>query len=630
MNDTNLTKKNRKEMIEFLEKIKSKNNDDETLRMVNKIENTLTEKKFWLVFEEHREEVDELLQNNIPLLCEDAKRRICKDENLPWNFIIEWDNLQALYLLLKTHRWKINVIYIDPPYNTWAKDWKYNNDYVDINDWYRHSKWLSMMKVRLELAKELLAKNGCLICAIDENELNTLWLLLKDIFNWYYIDCITIVHNPWWIQWANFSYCHEYAYFVYPHESYFINKERRNDWELTPFRDWWKENSKRKGSPNCFFPIIVKEGKIIWFWDVPNDNFHPNSANELVNDNIYVWPIDKNWIERRRRFARNTVEEIKDELVAIDINWVLNIQRQKEFYTRKTVRNESKYSANIYWTQLLSSILGNRFSYPKSLYQVKECIEACIHDKDAIILDFFAWSWTTMHAVNLMNIEDGWNRKCILVTNNEISADEEKILTEKWYKKWDEERENLWIARYVTRPRMECVINWVDVNWKPLDWNYWIEKEVYVIDEDAQIISKSTGKPLQTRPYKKTKIQLYPILSKRKKSDWFKTNVKYFKCDWTPRKPEDYYLSNVLLLHIKEMIELENAVEIDGIKNVAILNRDDYKNFIENDEIYKKVENIWVNQNIIFDNKELEKMKKKNFKYIPVEYFWQELKDVAE
>ena len=631
MPDTNLTKKNRAEMIEFLEKIKSSNKDDETLKMVNKIENFITEKKFWLVFEEHREEVDDLLQTNIPVLCEDAARRICKDESLPWNFIIEWDNLQALYLLLKTHKWKINVIYIDPPYNTWAKDWKYNNNYVDINDGYRHSKWLSMMKVRLELAKDLLSEDGCLICAIDENELNTVWLLLKDIFNWYYIDCIAIVHNPWWIQWANFSYCHEYAYFVYPHTSYYINKEKRNeDWELTPFRDWGKENSKRQWSPNCFYPIIVKNWEIIGFWDVPDDSFSPKSANEIKDDCIYVWPIDKNWVERRWRFARNTVEEIKDELVPVDISWVLNIQRQKEFYTRKTVWDDAKYSANIYWTQLLSSILWSRFSYPKSLYQVKECIEACIHSKDATILDFFAWSWTTMHAVTLMNAEDWWNRKCIMVTNNEISAEEEKVLTEKWYKKWDDEWEKLWIARYVTWPRMECVINWVDINWKPLEWDYWVEKEIYKVDEDSVVVSKTSWKPLKTKLYKKTKIQLYPKLAEIKKSDWFKMNLKYFKCDWTPRKPEDYYLSNVLLLHVKEMIELENAVEIDNVKNVAILNKDDYKKYILDDKIYDNIENIWVNQKIIFDSSEFKKIEAKNYRYIPTEYFWQELKDNAE
>lgn len=149
----NLTKAKRDEMLAFLNELKQQHNDDASIKAFNEIENHLTEKKFGLVFEEHTEEVDELLQNNIPVFCADETRRICKDETLPWNFIIEGDNLQALYLLEKTHRGKVDCIYIDPPYNTGAKDWKYNNDYVDGNDLYRHSKWLSMMKTRLLIAK---------------------------------------------------------------------------------------------------------------------------------------------------------------------------------------------------------------------------------------------------------------------------------------------------------------------------------------------------------------------------------------------------------------------------------------------------------------------------------------------
>ena len=254
----NISKQKRDRMLAFLNELKKTHNDDASIRAFNEIENHLVEKKYGLVWEEHTEEVDEMLKENIPVFCEDKERRLCKDENLPWNFIIEGDNLQALYLLEKTHRGKVDCIYIDPPYNTGAKDWKYNNDYVDGNDVYRHSKWLSMMKNRLEIAKRLLSEEGSLICAIDENELQTLGLLLEEMFANYNIDCIAVIHNPGGIQGANFSYCHEYAYFVYPKKSYYIQKERRNDnEELTPFRDWGKENSKRSGSPNCFYPIMV-------------------------------------------------------------------------------------------------------------------------------------------------------------------------------------------------------------------------------------------------------------------------------------------------------------------------------------------------------------------------------------
>lgn len=177
----NLSKERRDRMIAKLEELKVVHSDDASIAALNEIENALHENKYGLVWEEHSEEVDEMLKDNIPVLTADPERRLCKDENLPWNFIIEGDNLQALYLLEKTHKGKIDCIYIDPPYNTGARDWKYNNDYVDGNDEYKHSKWISMMKNRLSIARRLLSKDGVMIITIDDNELANLlfWLNLS-------------------------------------------------------------------------------------------------------------------------------------------------------------------------------------------------------------------------------------------------------------------------------------------------------------------------------------------------------------------------------------------------------------------------------------------------------------------
>lgn len=208
----NLSKIKRDKMIAFLEELKKQHSDDDSIRAFNEIENQLRDKKYGLVWEEHSEEVDELLKENIPVFCTDPERRLCKDPSLPWNFIIEGDNLQTLYLLEKTHRGKVDCIYIDPPYNTGARDWKYNNDYVVKEDVYRHSKWLSMMKNRLFLAKELLnPKSGVLIVAIDDNELNTTGLLLQELFPTYNQFCITVVHNPNGNQGKNFGIANEFA-----------------------------------------------------------------------------------------------------------------------------------------------------------------------------------------------------------------------------------------------------------------------------------------------------------------------------------------------------------------------------------------------------------------------------------
>lgn len=392
-----------------------------------------------------------------------------------WHTLIEADNYHALQLLEYLYAGKVDCIYIDPPYNTGARDWKYNNDYVDGNDQYRHSKWLSMMEKRLRLAKKLLSKDGALVCAIDENEVNTLGLLLQEIFSEYIINCISIIHNPGGIQGANFSFCHEYAYFVFPNRSNYITKEKRNtNGDLTPFRDWGKENSKRRGSPNCFYPIFVdiKANRVVGSGNVPDDDFHPASANEIDGDILTVWPIDAKGIERRWRFAFDTVHEILDELVPVPIKGIVNIQRNKQWFVRKTVWSDPSYFANNSGSQLIASMIGNRFTFPKSLYLTRECLKAVLQKPNALIVDFFAGSGTTLHAVNLLNAEDGGHRRCIMVTNNEVSDAEAKEMAKRGLKPGDDEWEKLGIARYVTWPRTVCSIEGHDVNGKPLKGDY--------------------------------------------------------------------------------------------------------------------------------------------------------------
>ncbi len=385
----------------------------------------LKDKKYGLIWEDKPEDVVLQCQNNIPILREVKNRKIVSDNSAPNNLLIEGDNYHSLSVLNYTHKSKVDVIYIDPPYNTGNNSWRYNNDYIDKEDDFRHSKWLSMMYSRLKLAKGLLSAQGALVCAIDENELNTLGLLLQEIFYGWAIDCVTVIHNQGGIQGTNFSYNHEYIYFVYPRKSGYINPELRSGEELTPFRDWGKENSKREGSPNCFYPIIFDGDKIVGFGEVPKDTFHPKSSNELKGDLIYIYPIDGNGIERRWRFARDTVEEIADELVAKKQGEQYSVLRGKKNYIRKTVWDNSRFNANIYGTQLLSQIIPEKFPFPKSLYLVKECLVAVEQNKNATVLDFFAGSGTTGHAVLELNKQDGGNRNFILCTNNENKICEE-------------------------------------------------------------------------------------------------------------------------------------------------------------------------------------------------------------
>ncbi|MGB3340142.1 MAG: site-specific DNA-methyltransferase [bacterium] len=394
---------------------------EELLKRIQQLEKR---KKYGLVWEEKTERVVEMCKEKLPILKEVKSKEIITDKNKPMNLLIEGDNYHALSVLSYTHAKKVDIIYIDPPYNTGAKDWKYNNAYVDLNDAYRHSKWLSFMSKRLRLVKSLLKSSGVIICTIDENEQASLGLLLREIFLNKDIVCITIIHNPGGIQGVNFSYCHEYAYFIYPCGGKYINlQERDENPDIRPLRNVSKGDHLRDAAANCFYPIYVKNKKIIGFGDVCLDSFHPKSANIKRKDGIIdIYPIDTRGNERKWVFARQSVEAIVDDL-SVEYNKkrkIWDIIRKKTKFPFKTVWTDSKYNANIYGTQLLSKIIPTKFPFPKSLYAVEDCIKAVAHNKDnAIILDFFAGSGTTGHAVLDLNKKDGGNRKFILCTNNE-------------------------------------------------------------------------------------------------------------------------------------------------------------------------------------------------------------------
>lgn len=587
-------------MISFLEGLKKTHTDDASIRAFNEIENQLREKKYGLVWEEHSEEVDELLKENIPVLSADKKRRLCKDGNLPWNFIIEGDNLQALYLLEKTHKGKVDCIYIDPPYNTGATNWKYNNDYVDGNDVYRHSKWLSMMKERISLAKKLLSPAGFFVCAIDANELYAIGALLDEIFRENNrLGVVTVLHNPKGRNFTKWFSANSEYMLVYANDNAqasfnevaldedikkTFNLQDDNTgkrYRLEPFMRSRTE-TLRENKPNFWYPLYVsKDLKEI--------------TREKKSSYREIYPISSTGKEATWINLPETFDEKNKDGWFVAKEEEGNVVIYRKLYEQQVYKNvwvEKKYQSEFNGTNLLKEIFKEKvFDYPKSLYLVEDILKLT-SKRDSVILDFFAGSGTTMHAVNLLNAEDGGNRTCIMVTNNEISDAEAKGFREKGIKKGDKEWEEKGIAKYVTWPRTVCSINGVDVNGDPLKGNY--------------------------------------IGSDKPMANGFKANVKYFKCEWTQRKPENYLLSNALSLHIKEMIELQNALEIDQRKNVLILNKTDFKDIVLDEKKYKKIERMWVNQNIVFNAKELKLLKAKGYKDIPKEFFGQELREVAE
>ena len=448
-----------------------------------------------------------------------------------WLTLIEADNYHALQLLEYLYAGKVDCIYIDPPYNTGARDWKYNNDYVDGNDTYRHSKWLSMMEKRLRIARRLLAPDGAMITTIDDNEYSHLQILINEIFPDALNQVISIQMNPGGTQGKAFSVTNEYAIITYFKETA-VFKKQHSGGDTYNLRRWGSTSNRYEGA-TCFYPIILDaENNVIGFGDVLPDELHPSAQVEVQDDGTkLVWPLDVHDTEKKWRYARATVEDVKSRMFIVENGSRIEVMLRRETEPPKTMWMSTEYNAEAYGTKLIKDILGKgRFSYPKSVYATKDCLAMFVAGKpDALILDFFAGSGTTLHAVNLLNAEDSGHRRCIIVTNNEVSDDEAKKLRAKGIHPGDVEWESLGVAQYVTWPRTVCSIMGCDVKGKPLTGDYGVEVEDYVIDEESAIVSKTTGKPLKTTVYKKTVKQLYPSLAQMKKADGFKANAAFFK-----------------------------------------------------------------------------------------------------
>ena len=219
----NLSQPKRQRMLEFLEKIKATQTDEDSLIAISQIENELVEKKFGLVWEQHIEKVDVDIKTNVPVFTEVLEKSIKSGVDDTYNFLLEGDNLHSLKLLEKTHRGRIDVIYIDPPYNTKNKDFKYDDTYIGDLDNFRHSKWLSFMSERLRVAKQLLTKSGVVIISIGYQEINNLMLLCEEIFSNKQVVCITVQTSGGKPN-GGFNISHEYLVFITPYNPFCFTK----------------------------------------------------------------------------------------------------------------------------------------------------------------------------------------------------------------------------------------------------------------------------------------------------------------------------------------------------------------------------------------------------------------------
>jgi len=500
-----------------------------------------------------------------------------------WHALIEADNYHALQLLEYMYAGKVDCIYIDPPYNTGAKDWKYNNNYVDGSDAYRHSKWLSFMEKRLRLAKKLLnPKDSALIVTIDEKEYLRLGMLLEQVFPEARIQMVSDVINPKGVARNGFSRNDEYIFFVMNGDSVPCRLPLSDEWSSSAalFDDksnknvinpgWTSmmrrgSNSSRNHSPGCYYPIYVSttEHKILEIGDPVDSKFH--SSNDIdgcvqvlpirTNGDEGCWQLSPN--ELRIRMSQGRIRVGRETAYGFVINYLPNGAYEELFSDdwkidgyaddgsiiahyissdNKTYRiaptqwKVMSHNASENGSTYIANILGGkRFTYPKSIYSTMDAIRFFVANKpDALIVDFFAGSGTTLHAVNLLNAEDGGHRRCIMVTNNEVSADEAKSLTEQCYQPGDPEWDKLGIARYVTWPRTVCSIEGHDVNGKPLSGNYGVQTDSYT-EYEGTVVDPDTGKPVRGKLYKKTKTETMPKLAAINKADGFASNCIFFK-----------------------------------------------------------------------------------------------------
>ena len=543
----NLSQIKREKMLEFLETLKEQHSDDDSLIAINQIEKELTSKKYGLVWEEHEEEVDVKMKTHIPVFTEVKEKEIIGDsESDQYNFLLEGDNLHSLKLLEKTHKGKVDVIYIDPPYNTGHKDFIYDDDFVDRQDGYCHSKWISFMEKRLRLAQLLLKSSGTIFISIDDNEYANLKLLCDEIFGEENMIADIIwnsrksVSND-----AVVSLNHNYT-LVYTRNISEFNKVK-NEFKLADTGEGFSNPDNDPRGPWKADPF-----------DAPA--IRPNLTYEIENPNTgekFLPPQGRHWRTEQSKY----LDLLKDGRIVFGKTGKSKPQ-QKRFLSEAQEKGSTPKSL---WddcgtatdgTKELQDIFGAKvFDTPKPTGLIKKIVKlAC--NKKALILDFFAGSGTTGQAIMDLNKEDGGERRFILCTNNDGAICEE-----------------------VTYPRIKTVITGVR--------------------NDGSEYSQGRN-----------------------------ANLKCYVTDFVSK--DDIELYDDLLKHIKEMIQLQHGIKVDGKKYVMIMSDDEMDEFEKHFSDYSDLKAVYINQDVLLSTSQEKMLADVNTYIIPDCYFDFELREAGE
>ena len=571
---TNVSKQKREDLLEKIKAIRTyiatapqDENTANLLAYLSELEKDVGAKKYGLVFEEHREEIDEVLSTHTPVLTENGSLFIDNDGQM--NFLIEGDNLASLQLLEKTHKGKINLIYIDPPYNTGNQDFIYDDRYVNSDDLFSHSKWISFMNVRLQVAKKLLKNDGIIFLSIGDIELSDLKLLCDEIFGEK--NCLAIVPrlmktggNKGRFFSPNIDYVLVYA----KNEAEAKDFKGELDEELVKklynkietegarkgqrYRPFGLYQSSLDERPNQRYYIECPDGT---FAIPPGTTFPAIAADgEKVlpnkGDGCWRWSQERYLIERLNGNILFTPSKngvlIQPDGTPSKWNvytkiWLTDREEEGQTPTNFISKYENRHSAK----ELKELGVAFDFSKPTGLIQYLFSLTGA--GKEAVCLDFFAGSGTTGHAVMKLNAEDGGNRRFILCTNNENN-----------------------ICREVTYERIKRVI----------------DKEGYA------------------------------------------ASLKYFKVDYIPVSERMYYeYADELLAHIRELVELENGINFTGNAEVGIvLTEDELVEFIENGENFVKCNKLYVGHDVLMDAEQVQLLKDRKISiHVIPDYYYKEL-----
>lgn len=543
---TNISKQKRENLLNKIKEIRNyiaaspqDENTGNLLSYLSDLEKDVNGKKYGLVFEEHREEIDEVLDTHTPVLTEDEDLFI--DNGGQMNFLIEGDNLASLKLLEKTHKGKIDLIYIDPPYNTGNRDFIYSDVFVDSLDSFKHSKWLSFMRNRLPLARQLLSPQGIIFISIDDNEVAQLKLLCDEVFGSTNFRGQIVRGTGTPTGQGNAILSNEIDYVLV------YSKSEQAIFNGLPFSD---EDAKIYNLEDEYGKYLVRPLRKTGGEDRREDRpsmFYPVTAP----DGTQIYPIAPSGYESRWRCQESTYKQLMTDH---RIEWRQDKTGWK-VYQKFYLEGRTKQAGNL-WIDIegnkkatitIKNIFGeNAFSFSKPVELIYR-IAQIASGKNSFVLDFFAGSGTTGHAVMKLNAKDGGNRKFILCTNNENN-----------------------ICRDVTYERIKRVI----------------DKENY------------------------------------------SASLKYYKVDYIPISDRMYYeYADELLLHIRELVELENGINFTGNAEIAIvLTDEELDEFIENISCHKKCKKLYVGHDVLFDAKQAQTLKNRKISVnIIPDYYYKEL-----